>query len=63
MRLRALPEGPADTGFWAGGALASLHAMAIDEHPIGSLWRDRLALTNAAALMELMAEGLGDERR
>ncbi|PRD43727.1 hypothetical protein C5748_10820 [Phyllobacterium phragmitis] len=51
LRLRTLPEGPADAGFAAGAALASLHAMAIDEHPIGSLWRDRLALTSAAALM------------
>ena len=51
LRLRTLPEGPAGAGFWAGAALASLHAMAIDEHPIGGLWRDRLALTNAAALM------------
>lgn len=50
LRLRTPPEGPADAGFSAGAALANLHAMAIDEHPIGSLWRDRLALTSAAAV-------------
>ncbi|OYX68612.1 MAG: hypothetical protein B7Y95_20180, partial [Rhizobiales bacterium 32-66-11] len=39
-----------DTGFLAGAALAALHPIARHEHPIGILWRQRLALSCAAAL-------------
>lgn len=54
LRPKSEPEGPADAGFLAGSALAWLHAIACDEHPVGSLWRQRLALANAAALMPLL---------
>jgi hypothetical protein len=54
LRPKTAPEGPADAGFLAGSALAWLHSMACDEHPIGSLWRQRLALANAAALMPML---------
>lgn len=36
--------------FFAGAALAAIHPIARSEHPLGSLWRQRLALANAAAL-------------
>ncbi len=36
--------------FLAGAALAALHPIARDEHPLGGLWRQRLALGNAAVL-------------
>lgn len=54
LRPKTEPEGPADAGFLAGSALAWLHRIACDEHPIGSLWRQRLALANAAALMPML---------
>ncbi len=54
LRPKTEPEGPADAGFLAGSALAWLHQIACDEHPIGSLWRQRLALANAAALMPML---------
>lgn len=54
LRPRGIPEGPADAGFLAGAALACLHPMARDDHPIGSLWRQRLALSNTAALMPFL---------
>jgi hypothetical protein len=37
-------------GFLAGAALAALHPIACHHHPIGGVWRQRLALANAAAL-------------
>lgn len=46
----ATPENAADASFCAGGALAALHPIARDEHPIGILWRQRLALACTAAL-------------
>ncbi|MGO6746628.1 DUF1403 family protein [Rhizobium ruizarguesonis] len=49
-RPRAAPEGVGDAGFLAGAALAAIHPMARDEHILGSLWRQRLALANAAVL-------------
>ena len=54
LRPKTEPEGPADAGFLAGAALAWLHRIACDEHPIGGLWRQRLALANAAALMPML---------
>ncbi|MFG1182853.1 DUF1403 family protein [Xanthobacter versatilis] len=39
-----------DAGFLAGAALAALHPIARHEHPLGTLWRQRLALGCAAAL-------------
>jgi Protein of unknown function (DUF1403) len=49
-RLRAAPKTPEELGFLAGAALAALHPTACHDHPIGGLWRQRLALANAAAL-------------
>jgi len=55
-RFRAGPAGrsaaktPEDAGFLAGATLAARHPMACHDHPIGSLWRQRLARANAAAL-------------
>lgn len=37
--------------FLAGGALAAIHPIARSEHPLGLLWRQRLALANAAVLV------------
>ncbi|MCP3477879.1 DUF1403 family protein (plasmid) [Bradyrhizobium sp. CCGUVB1N3] len=39
-----------DAMFLAGGALAALHPIARSEHPLGQLWRYRLALASAAVL-------------
>jgi hypothetical protein len=49
-RLRSVPKTPEEVGFLAGAALAALHPIACHDHPIGGLWRQRLALANAAAL-------------
>jgi len=38
---------------FAGAALACLHPLARDDHPLGRLWRQRLALRAAAALAGL----------
>jgi Protein of unknown function (DUF1403) len=49
-RARSLPKNPEETSFLAGAALAALHPIACHDHPIGVLWRQRLALASAAAL-------------
>ena len=49
-RMRSIPKTPEEAGFLAGAALAALHPIACHDHPIGVLWRQRLALVNAAAL-------------
>ena len=49
-RLPATGEAVKDTEFLAGAALAALHPIARHEHPLGILWRQRLALGCAAAL-------------
>jgi len=49
-RVRAGSQTPEDAGLLAGAALASLHPIACHDHPICGLWRQRLALANAAAL-------------
>jgi hypothetical protein len=49
-RVRAASKTPQDVDFLAGAALAALHPIACHDHPIGALWRQRLALANAAAL-------------
>lgn len=49
-RLPATGEVIEDTGFLCGAALAALHPIARHEHPLGILWRQRLALGCAAAL-------------
>jgi Protein of unknown function (DUF1403) len=49
-RARGMPKNPEETGFLAGAALAALHPIACHDHPIGVLWRQRLALASAAAL-------------
>ena len=49
-RSRAAPQTIGEAGFFAGAALAALHPIACDEHPAGKLWRQRLALSNAASL-------------
>jgi hypothetical protein len=45
-----MPKNPEETAFLAGAALAALHPIPCHDHPIGVLWRQRLALVNAAAL-------------
>ncbi len=40
-----------DTMFFAGAALAAIHPIARNEHPLGQLWRQRLALASAAVLV------------
>ena len=49
-RLRTQPAGAGDAGILAGAALAAIHPIARDEHPLGGLWRQRLALANAAVV-------------
>jgi hypothetical protein len=49
-RLHTAAKTPEETAFLAGAALAALHPIACHDHPIGGLWRQRLALANAAAL-------------
>ncbi|WPP02711.1 DUF1403 family protein [Methylocella tundrae] len=43
-------EDVAEAAFRAGAALAALHPIARAEHPLGALWRQRLALACAAVL-------------
>lgn len=50
LRRRAPPDIVSEAVFYAGAALAALHPIARDEHPLGNLWRQRLALSCAAAL-------------
>jgi hypothetical protein len=50
-RVRTAPEAPGDAAFLAGAALAALHPVARDEHALGMLWRQRLALASAAVLV------------
>src|SRR6516165_7100885 len=49
-RSRTPPAGASDAGLLAGAALAAIHPIARNEHPLGGLWRQRLALANAAAV-------------
>jgi hypothetical protein len=49
-RLRTPPAGAGEAGLVAGAALAAIHPIARNEHPLGGLWRQRLALANAAAV-------------
>jgi len=42
-----------ETAFLAGAGLAVLHPIARDPHPVGTLWRQRLALAAAAGLAKL----------
>ena len=49
-RVRTAAKTPEESGFLAGAALVALHPMACHDHPIHGLWRQRLALANAAAL-------------
>jgi hypothetical protein len=49
-RPAAAGDGPAEAAFRAGAAFAALHPIARDAHPLGALWRQRLALANAAVL-------------
>lgn len=49
-RVGTLPEAPGEAGFLAGAALAALHPIARAEHLLGSLWRQRLALSCTAAV-------------
>ena len=50
FRLRSVPKTPEDAGFLAGTAFAARHPITCPHHPIGRLWRQRLALANSAAL-------------
>jgi hypothetical protein len=49
-RLRDVRGSADDALFVAGAALAALHPLARDEHLLGRLWRQRLALACAARL-------------
>jgi len=48
------PQTAEDASFFAGAALVALHPIAQSDHPIGRLWRQRLALS---ATMRLVAAG------
>lgn len=50
VRQAAAAESIDDAMFSAGAALAAIHPIARSEHPLGSLWRHRLSLANAAVL-------------
>lgn len=50
-RPAASGESPDAAMFSAGAALAAIHPIARGEHPLGLLWRHRLALANAAAIV------------
>jgi len=50
VRQGVTSESVDDAMFSAGAALAALHPIARSEHPLGSLWRHRLSLSNAAVL-------------
>lgn len=49
-RPAASAEAADGSDFLAGAALAALHPIARHEHPLGNLWRQRLALACASAL-------------
>jgi hypothetical protein len=44
-RLRDVACGADDAPFVAGAAFAALHPIAHDDHLLGALWRQHLALT------------------
>src|SRR6516225_1168733 len=46
----ARANAPSEAAFLAGAALAALSPIARNEHPLGALWRQRLALMNAGVL-------------
>lgn len=50
VRQGMTPESVDDAMFSAGAALAAIHPIARSEHPLGSLWRHRLSLSDAAVL-------------
>jgi hypothetical protein len=50
-RAPATLDGPDEAGFFAGAALAVIDPIARADHPLGSLWRQRLALESAASLV------------
>ena len=50
VRQVASPQAVDDAMFFAGSALAAVHPIARSEHPLGGLWRQRLALASAAVL-------------
>ena len=50
VRQGVTSESVDDAMFLAGAALAAIHPIARSEHPLGSLWRHRLSLSNAAVL-------------
>lgn len=51
-RADSPPKTPEDAVFLAGAALAALHPIARSEHPLAGLWRQRLALLDAASLAQ-----------
>lgn len=52
-RSTALAEDAENAAFFAGAALSVIHPIAMSEHPLGILWRQRLALTGAEAVVRL----------
>lgn len=57
FRAGLASEGFDNAAFLAGASLAFLDGPARDEHLIGSLWRQRLALRSSAALARLQGRG------
>lgn len=53
VRTAGNREGLEDTMFCAGAALAAIQPIARARHPLTKLWRQRLALTSAAAIVRL----------
>lgn len=52
-RLPRSREASDNAEFLAGAALSALHPIARIEHPLGKLWRQRLALVNTEAVVKL----------
>lgn len=57
-------DGKGNAGFYSGAALAVIDPIARGDHPIATLWRQRLALKSTAALMPQIGrtEGEGEIR-
>lgn len=49
VRSTALAEDAENAAFFADAALSMIHPIAVNEHPLGILWRQRLAPTRPAA--------------
>lgn len=54
------PDGKGNASFYSGAALAVIDPIARSEHPIATLWRQRLALRCTAALMPHIGRAEGE---